>query len=1643
MERKQARDFYEALTERLTERKFLKTVGLTKKEMQELLRNGDWRGQIIQMAKADRICCKSVLVVCEKILSMLSPMPEKGWLDYIFQHTLNQMFPESTLPVLQGVFEPGRIFYLNVLRYLLKYEERNRPFDPVTHIAFLTPKEINETETSVEYERLLQIFDDQHVYEFMRIASEITPFQTLAHIAGVHHVSMYIGKQLHRAGLPVDLALLSGAAVGHDMGKFGCRPEESSRIPYLHYYYTDRYFKKNHMHVIGHIAANHSTWDLELENLSVESLILIYSDFRVKSVRDKNHRESVLFYSLADSFDVILNKLDNVDDQKKYRYEKVYAKLRDFEDFMVGMGVRTDLSSQEGEKTIRKDAALLGPEEVLQRLKHLAIQHNIMVMHKLNSETGFGNLLEAARSEKNWKNMRAYINIIHEYFTYMTQKQKLKSMALLYELLMHREGDIRRQCADLMGNIIVNFDEEYRKELPEGVRREPDNITSLELWEKYLDLVVNPDHKVTDQHRRWLWYTLKLIISSVLDRCKGDCRSYLDAVLSLYKAKENDPTAAFVLLDAALALPLEFCTAEDKRMILDYAVRMTESNEIEVQISAFRVIRSLASDPDCLAEGGAASICNALKIAVNDGGESIDFLKHKISENIGLCEGRLSDHKAGSKKENGNELNQVAGTASRIFLENLKAATPWVIKHVNIELLLDQVQGAGEGLLLQIAAHFSNLIKVSERVTVRHSAGSALLTVIPHLNLTQRNEIAVELSKGLEIGAYEFSKYIPEYLGQLALYLHPFELDELILDFKKLLWSNSDRVCSVTLDTIGVMLQNYPSYRERFLESEASYRLRRETMIGLLLKGLSDYRDAVSQEAFLVIGQQVFGAQSLTIDDKYDLFSILHKKLLTLLVEREETELTFFGNASALNHIYRFLSDYQFHKNCWNLTREEKIAFLPGSFDPFSKGHKGIVEEIAKRGFSVYLAVDEFSWSKKTQPKLIRRQIVSMSVAEETNVFLFPDHIPVNIGNPLDLLRLRALFPQKEIYLVVGSDVIENASSYLAEPSTDSVHSFHHIVFPRPGFDGNMKKKTPGDGLAERYSKIRGTVIELALPVELDEISSSRIRENIDRNRDVSNQIDPLAQSYIYENSLYLREPKFKQVFSARRIEPEILSKDDRIPVEELLTTVFFDRLDKTKIRAYLQREDTSCVILRDGEREGLPIAAAVFHEIGMADLYSEFGDLNLATVIRRITSGKIIVLAGIAACSGTPVKNPEQLVLTEALAHCLKNDFTYAIYHDHLGGTASGISDLLKRQGFQEIGGRMEEPVYAVDMKFPVALFRDIETILKEPFHHRRRVLEAAEHAHRRLQGAVTRLYPGNLVLSFDAGMTNHRIVDRITAVNRDQGEFSVTPAGKKLGKSMCVPFGKVLHGMAVPNTVTKSLHTEKVFEPGIKGFKIKEFPNYSPLSTQVRTIRSFQRPVILVDDLLHKGYRIKELDPIFIEEGIEVEKIIVGLLSGRGKDLMTLQGRSVESVYFMPSLGAWFDESSLYPFIGGDGFGRECKSNAGLIPSVNLILPYAAPGFLMNASKEALYHFSLTCLENAAQLLTVLEEEYQQVFERNLTLNRLSEAVAFPRYPDKGEHMSYDMNLAPSAYIENDMENLKRLENLIVNQRFLRERN
>lgn len=1608
MRKKQVNVIYKTIQSALLDKDFLKRASLKKKDAAALLEKKNWLSGIDAVLNRKEVSCGAVLSLCENaMLSIAGKTPGKGWLPYIYDYIIKGIYGGRGDIILGEIPEGAVLLYLEVLRIFLREEKEHLPHERTRDFAFATAEELTNSPYLEQYIRFLTAFQQEYVYELMRIGREVMPFDTLAHVAGVHHIAMHVGRQLAKAGVPVDLGLLSGSAAGHDIGKYGCRDIEMKRIPYLHYYYTDLWFRSHGLSEIGSIAANHSTWDLELENLPVESLILIYADFRVKNNGYQNGKEIMGFFSLEDSFRVILEKLDNVDDAKEKRYRHVYSRLQDFEAYMESLGVNTDLTKESLAPVSEKEPALLTIGETVDVFKNMAVEHNIRLMYKLSRDVSFGETLEAARSTRDWKDSRAYLNIFSEYHTYMSQKQKQMVCAFLYELMIHREGDIRRQAADLLGMLIARYDIEYAKELPAGAVLVLDEVDSFALWGKYLELIINPDHKMTDRHRRWLGYGLKRVVHTLAENCRRkDGEKYISLLLAYYEKTDWAEETAFILIDTMEYILRQELSEAGRKRLLSFLKAYACHPHPEIRGAVLLVLKRMEFT------GFEEEILSIAASVPTEGNTSLEFLQYCIAERLrGLERFRYLP---------AERIWEAEEVVSDIFLDNLKAATPWKLKIIHIELLYERIRRGKSMPKLHAAAHLSNLLKVSEQVTVRHFAGETLVRLAPFLSWDQLNEVTIELMKGLEIGAFEFSKYIPEYLGRFVMYLHPRELDEFLLDLHRLLISTNDRVAGVALDTLGVMLRSYGDYKERFGETEEIYQTRKKQMLGMLLRGCSSYQENVSREAFYVAGHELFAAEGLSMEEKKEFFAILSKKLLTLSAGHEKSELTFFNDTMTWNHIYRFLSGYLFEKGGFSFEEPKKVAFFPGTYDPFSMGHKEIAREIRDMGFIVYLALDEFSWSKKTQPHLVRRKIMEISVANEENIYLFPENIPVNIANPIDLRRLRALFPGKEVYMVAGSDVVQNASSYRLPPVADSIQTFPHILFRRESAE------QIGEKIENAYSCIQNEVVELKLPAYFEDISSTRIRENIDHNRDISNLIDPVAQNYIYKYSLYLREPQYKQLLKTKAVEighyqgvegAEILRNSIEAGAAELL-------------RSALTEAGSRMTVVFDYEGQGRPDAIIIYRQLATTELYGEFGDMDTAAYIREHTSGRIVLLTACWTRQDSKIDGLCQVILTEALAKCLGEDFTYAIFSPISGKMERKHRDVLLRQGFVPLEHRGEREIFVVDMKNPITLYHNMQTALKEPFNGNERVLRTLKESHHRLQKALTKLYPGELVISFDAGILQNQLIQRITKANHVPKE---TLPVRALGEKMCVPFGKILKGIIIPNTVTKMLHTEKAFRPDIRSFRIKEFPQYLPLDCQVRTIKSFRRPVILVDDLLHKGYRIRELDPIFKQEEVEIDRIIVGVLSGRGRDLMEIQGRKAESVYFIPSLRAWFTETSMYPFIGGDSVERGGEQQGNLLPSVNLELPYVMPGFIQDAPREAIYDLSMTCLQNTKEILQVLEEEYQRIFECSLTLGRLNEAVISPRCPDEGSCMHYEEHLSASVYMMNDIERLIRLQHFV----------
>lgn len=1608
---------YNKLVRKLNNINWLEKWNIDKKEINEHLTDTKFICTFNSLLNGNDYSCKKVLNLCADMIDTLSnSIKVTDWLRYLFQYTLNKSFPEAVNVNIDNRLSSACEFYLRILRFICEYQKvsDDSSWQGKYPMNFLTDSEENLLEYKEEYKRFVLVFKSDFIYEMMKLSQEVYGYNTMDHVCGVHFLALFIARQLKDLNIPIDLGRVSGAAAGHDIGKYGCKGTELKRVPYLHYYYTGQWFKKHKIIYIRNIAINHSTWDLEFENLSLESLILIYCDFRVKNKNILN-LSKMYVYSLKESFNVILTKLDNVDDEKIKRYRKVYEKLKDFENYILNIGVNTDLELlpiQQNmiEKEINyTNYSLLQGNDIIQNLKYLSIKHNITLMYKLRDEYSLEVILDSARSENNYKNLREYIRMLEEYTTYLTQMQKIQTMKFLYENIVHPEDDIRRHCAELIGTLIAIYDEDYRKEIPDDVKIDHPSLTSYKLLRDYIELLLLPKNSFNSIHKFRMGYSLMNLLSSLFSHCKGNkILYYRKIILSYYNnSNSNNKDIDLFLLESANALPLDLYE-ENLENLFEFIISMIKNKNSVIKISALESSDKILSTLkyDCSLKRELTIYLEGRTKRSNVVVENL--LNYKISLKL-----KLYSISKVYKKYCDLDIKKIP----EVFLSNLKTATQWINKKNQIDLLLKYALDFPKTNALHTAIHFCNLLKVSAVESVRNKAGEALIAITPFLALEERNEVVVALVRALEIEGHQYTEYIPNYLGKILLWLNPRELDEILDDLIIKIKSSKPFTKSLVLKTIGISISSYASYKKRFIEAIDIYDGRLITMLGILLNALCDYNYTVKEASLSVLGKDIFGSAYMNVAQKEFIFKLTAKKILTSITDSKNDELLLLANCAGLKHIYRYISDYNFYFGEIKIKIPDKIAYFPGTFDPFSLSHKEIATYISGKGFEVYLAIDEFSWSKKTLPNLLRKNIVEISISNEFNIYVYPSNSPVNISRKEDLAVLKGNFPNSKVYIVAGSDVITNASAYSLPNEEGSIHHFPHIIFER----------TVGKKNVEAAKKIVEEILWWKLPPKFTDISSTQIRNYIDKNRDISNLVDPLAKEYINENGFYQRKPLNKANSRSLWLKLEVKNDLNERSINEL-SKYFPQEKDEIvkKISMIANKHFSRIIILRDERKNDEIIAFSIFHEVSSTLLYEELNDTKLCHYIRTKSQGRMILLDGFYSTSASKYKSIEHTIITETLAYCISNDFGFAIYNSSRSQvTATSIEDILKLLGFITITNHDNKNTYVVNMCTPLVLNMDMGNIFKQPYRSNSKIIQAILESRRKLQEALIKIYPGECVLSFDNDIMQQHMIRKICIENEVSSQ-RISP--RSLGPYMCVPYTDFMYGDVIPNTVTKSLHTEKYYYPDMNSFRVAEFPHYLNLQNQVKILKSFNRNIILVDNILHKGYKIRALDPLLKKEDVKIKKIIVGILSGTGKDLMDLQNRKVESVYFIPRLKVWFNENSLYPFIGGDALWRGVLPERDLLPSVNSILPYTYPSFIRNTDRSIIFNLSKVCIENVMDIFKVLENEYHRLNERYLNLSTMGQVFTIPRCPDKGKDMLYDLSLSPSHYLKNDLEALLR---------------
>ena len=327
---------YQSLRELLTG--CLRTDGLSQRALKQLLKDTNFFHSLPAQLPPERTVCAKVLDWCRPVMDRLCEEPACGWMRECYDELAHRLYPDPARGTLPRGCAQAIDFYITVLSWFLQQETGRFACDPLTDIPFVTEQELESSLIGEEYARWREAIGQAHFVTLMRLGREIMPFDPASHTIGVHYLALHMARQAAKSGLPVDIAMVSAASLSHDIGKFGCRGSDAKRIPYLHYYYTYQWLDRQGLPKIAHIAANHSTWDLEFENLTLESLLLIYADFRVRGTREDG-REVVRIYTLAESYDMILSKLADVTEEKARRYRTVYTKLADFEKMLVSRGI--------------------------------------------------------------------------------------------------------------------------------------------------------------------------------------------------------------------------------------------------------------------------------------------------------------------------------------------------------------------------------------------------------------------------------------------------------------------------------------------------------------------------------------------------------------------------------------------------------------------------------------------------------------------------------------------------------------------------------------------------------------------------------------------------------------------------------------------------------------------------------------------------------------------------------------------------------------------------------------------------------------------------------------------------------------------------------------------------------------------------------------------------------------------------------------------------------------------------------------------------------------------------------------------------------------------------------------------------------
>ena len=1545
------------------------------------------------------------------------------WRDGLYDESRRRLFPQRFPESADDVLRVAGYFFPLASGVLAEQVRRGGdgiaerlPFVP------LEEHEIAQWPSAGEYRRLLQIVESDALLACYTMAQQWLGFSIADHIFGVTGLALWMGRQLARS-IPVDLPLLHGAAIGHDVGKFGCLGDEERRTPRLHYYYTHAWYRARHLPGLGHIATNHSTWDLEQVRLPIETMLLIYADFRVKDSTRVYGVKRMSVISLSEAYSEIRDKLENLDGAKIRRYQAVYRKLRDLEEYALALGVELDPPTFATRKPpkprlpqglsvvdvmggrCRPDAVGLATGAQVATVARLfTTAHNIGVMERLRDVPALRALLEEARSFEGWRDLRTYVGVLGEYSPALSMEQKELALDFFFELLGHRDDDIRYQAANRIGDLLALGEDFWRKDLPEGVvPAEPSWV--LRQVDRVLDLLDRAGAEAEEDMgpTEMVLYAVPITIRRLIRRADAALRdAVLDLVFDRLQQRIGDArplVGLYACETCETALP--YARAKDGPAIAALALAWAEHATVNTRLMSWRVLLGVARWP--LADAALLGTVRdaAPRLARRLAGETLvaeRFLVGGLAAASGL--GDLAVQCLPDARRSGEPIQDV-------MLRNLKSRVGWVEKKVNCDFLVETAHaqredGSDDGSYFanEVANHLANLLKVSRVEGTRFHAGRCLLRLLPVLAVTQRNDLFVELVRSLQLDVEAVTRYIPRFLGSVIASLPEQEFLEGLADIEVDVRRGNEPLQRLLLQTsVWVLLSLDPDRLGGAI-------MRR--LVGILLGALAETRASTVHEGFGEIAM-VLGRLLRATDGDLRLAPFLElicKKLLTLTTHRPGDRGRFFLIASALNHMDRAIA---LVRRRVHFAERPSAAFIPGTFDPFTLAHSEVVSRVLTHVDEVLVQVDDYSWNKHAQPREVRKELAWMALAAMPGAFLAPFEPPVNLRNPDSVKALRRRLGGRGIVFVVGSDVVEGASAY-RDPASH-VWDVPHIVV--------VREDVASRGWEEKLGWFRARVQIARLPHHAKKVSSSSLRSALDRGGDLEYLCDPLVGRTLLDRQLYVNYPSKKEPVRPPRFTLAV-QRSGASAIAGMRPLLRLDTIPKVARWSGKPRE--SCILVaREG---GKALVGLTWREVSAAEVPVMLGDLQLAGLPGGRLSGLGALVDTAAAAEGEDKAANHAALLPRVMARWLDAGLQFAI----VGAPPTGGSAFL--EAFQRCGGTWltEQPSEelggihwaSVDLTEPLVLVWDMEAVLQPHYAAEPAVQDVVEKGRAQLSAFFRDRAPGKALFHLHEREAKRQLVEwargRI-AEDRAHRRWVVLGLGRQFLRDV------------IGESPTIALDLER-FLTG-QGYDAGLHPSAgSPsLALQLHTAAELGRDGLLLVPFLESAEPVQMVRAAARSAGIALREVLVGVTSAGVHATLHLQGVPHRCGVVIPRWRGIIRESALAPYVGGWSIhGRDPLASGSLLSSLNDCLPYHHPHPL-GLDDEAALDFSRLALDHTRQLFRTLEDIFRASEGRLLSLHDLSFVVRTPRCPPFPQGFLPPRERVPSDLLAADLEALARL--------------